>query len=384
MPIDTNDSLEVLVARLREGGEQLTVTATLDLTPDGSGQPPVLRSLRQAAREAVEGMDGRVAAAVEAEIADLEEIATDASSRGVLGLVYVAHPDGDPDTPRAEAGDFTVVELAAPVRTSLAAGSGPRIFEIAREGYLERPVALVTVDTNSMHVTRVLYGHGEATTEVEWPERYLAKRGQRTNQDARGGGGHADERGGGHSYVKQERQVQEHRNLFANEAAHHLAEILRDEDILVVEGVEDARQQLLARLPAAVAARALQHPAPDPTEAERDRFARLRAIGEQEQFAEAARRAEEWFSGASPNTVGGVEAIHRAADEGRVASVIVHQDAAHHFGYASDTRLRLSPVDVDAVEAALAAAMGQGAVVYFTDDARVLDEQGGMIGIARY
>lgn len=130
--------------------------------------------------------------------------------------------------------------------------------------------------------------------------------------------------------------------------------------------------------------RALQLPAPDPTEADRDRFARLRTIGEETQFAEAARRVEEWFSGASPNTVGGVAALQTAAEEGRVASIIVHQDAAHHFGYASDTRLRQSTVDTDAVEEALSTAMGQGAAVYFTDDERVLTEQGGMIGIARY
>ncbi len=384
MPIDTSDPLETLVVQLREDTGRLTLTATLDLTPDSSGQPPVLRTMQQAAREATEGLDKRVAAAVEREMDDLLEIAEDASRRGVLGLVYVAHPDDDPDTARAQSGDFTVVELEAPVRTSFHAARRPRIFEIAREGYLERPIAFVTTDLSTMSVTRVMYGQGEATSDVDWPEHYLTKRGQRTNQDARGGGSAADQRGGGHSYVKQQRQVEEHRNLFANEAAQHLAEFVSDEDILVVEGVDEARQQLLARLPAAMAERTVQLPAPNPTEADRDRFARLRAIGEETQFAEAARRVEEWFSGASPNTIGGVAAIRQAAEEGRVASLIVHQDATNHFGYASDTRLRQSPVDADAVEEALSTAMGQGAAVYFTDDDRVLAEQGGLIGIARY
>ena len=64
--------------------------------------------------------------------------------------------------------------------------------------------------------------------------------------------------------------------------------------------------------------------------------------------------------------------------------MMLHQDASTHMGYADDTRLRESPVDEDAVEATLSAAVAQGAAVYFTDEARVLDEQGGMIGTARY
>lgn len=384
MTTDSSDRLDALIARLREGDDRLTVTATLDLTSDGTGQPPALRTFTQAAREATAGMDKRVAAAVEAEIEDLQAIAEDASQRGALGLMYVAHPDNDPDTPRAESGDFVAIELETPVRTSLHAGSGARIFELVRAAYLERPVALVTTDLHTMSVSRIVYGVEEASAEIDWPSHYLTKRGQRTNRDAHGGGGRADEQGGGHSYVKQQRRVEEQRNLFANEAAEHLSRFLQQGDLLVIEGVEEARQQVLSRLSPELAEGAIQRSAPDPTEDDRDRFARLRLLAEESRFLDAAHRAADWFSGSSPNTLSGAQAIHRAAKEGRVASVIVHQDASTHMGYANDTRLRESRVDEDAVEAALSAALAQGAAVYFTDEARVLEDQDGMIGIARY
>jgi hypothetical protein len=376
--------LDALVARLHADREQLTVTATLDLTPGSTGQPPALRTFQQAARAATEGMDKRVAAAVEAEIMDLQAIADDASQRGVLGLIYVAHPDHDPATPRAESGEFMVVELAAPARSSLHAGTGARIFEVARAKYLERPVAHVTTDLHTMNVTRLAWGAEEANEEVDWPAHYLTKRGQRTAQSGRGGGGQSDERGGGHSYVRQQRQVNEQRNLFANEAAEHLAKFVQPDDLLVIEGVDEARSQLLGRVPQQMAERAVQLGAANPTEDERDRFARLRLMAEESRMREAAQRVDDWFAGNSPNTLSSVSAIHQAATEGRVATVIVHQDAEDHLGYADDTRLRPSPVDGDAIEAALMAAIGQGAAVYFTDDPRVLEQQGGMIGIARY
>jgi hypothetical protein len=233
-----------------------------------------------------------------------------------------------------------------------------------------------------MNVTRIMYGAEETSAEVDWPAHYLTKRGQRTNRDAHGGGGHADERGGGHSYVKQQRRVQEQRNLFANEAAQRLGEVIQPEDLLVLEGVEEARQQMLSRLPQELADGAVQLSAPDPTEDDRDRFARLRLLAERSRFQEAAKHAREFAS--SPSALSGVEAVHNAANEGRVASVIVHQDATNHMGYAHDIRLRESSVDEDAVEAALSAALAQGAAVYFTDEDRVIEEQGGIIAVPRY
>lgn len=385
MAVDSEGRLETLIARMIEDEcDRLTLTATLDLTPDSTGQPPLMRTLRQAARQVTEDFDSRLADAIEAEITDLQEIAVDAAERGMLGIIYIAHPDTDLATPSAETDEFTIVDLAVPVRSSFHVAQRPRIFEVARENYLERPVALVTTDLHTMSISRVMYGQSEETAEVDWPKRYLTQRGQRTARESTGGGTRADERGGGHSYVKQRRSVDAHRNLFASEAAEHLMRFVEDEDVLVVEGVDEARQQLLSRLPAGMAERAIQLGTPDPAETDRDRATRLRVLGVAEQFREAAHRVEEWFSGATPNSIGGVAGVRRASTEGRVATMIVHQDATNHFGYAADARLRESPVDAEAVEEALRAAFSQGAAIYFTDDDRVLTEQGGVIATARY
>src|SRR5690606_17186546 len=157
------------------------------------------------------------------------------------------------------------------------------------------------------------------------------------------------------------RYVEEQRNLFANEAAENLARFLEDDDLLVVEGVDEARSQLLGRLPEAIAARALQEPAPPHGEGERERFARLQAIAREAQILAADDRAEAWFSGAEPNAISGPTAIETACTQGRVASVIVHEEATDHLGTAEDVRLQPSPVDADTVEDLLQAALRQGA-----------------------
>ena len=365
-------------------GDRLTVTATLDLTPDGTGQPPVLKALRQAGRQAAEGLEKHQAEAVEDEMRELEEAAADASSRGVLGLVWVAHPvySGDAQDADPNPGPFVVLELAAPIRNSVRAGSGPRVFEVARAAYLDRPVALVTTDMHTMDVTRVRYGAAAGSDEVDWPQHYTSKLGQRTNRAAQGGpvGGM---QGTGHAYANVERWVEAQRNLFANEAAEHVAKFVHGDDILVVEGVDEARSQLLGRLPESVSARAVQLNAPPHGEDDRDRFDRLRRLAIDVQLDNGRQRAEGWFGGAEPNAINGLEAIATACEQGRVATVIVHEDATDHLGTAEDTRVHESSVDGAAVERLLQAALRQGAVAVFTDDERLLGE-GGIVAIGRY
>ncbi len=369
--------LDALVTRLLDhaAGDRLTLTATLDLTPDGSGQPPVLKMLGHAAREAADGLEAVDATLVEAEIADLEAAAADASERGVLGLVWVSQPHEDSDAPS------TLLELAAPIRSSLHIGRGPRVFEVARAAFFDRPVTLVTTDLHTMDVARVRYGAETGSAEVDWPQHYLRKVGQRTGRDAFGGGGPGSNVG--HSYSNQQRYVEEQRKLFANEAAEHLAQFVQDGDLLVVEGVDEARAQLLSRLPDSLAEGAVQLPAPPHGEDDRDRFERLRTLARDAQLAHAAERVEGWASGAEANAIAGVEAILTACEQGRVGSVIVHEAAADHLGNAEDARLQTSSVDANAVERVLQAALGQGAVAIFTDDERVLAEEG-IVAIGRY
>ena len=363
--------LDALLSRLLDhASDRLTLTATLDLTPDGSGQPPVLKMLTHAAREAAGSLDHSDIALVDAEVAHLEAATVDASERGMLGLVWVSRPGDDEDAAS------TLLELATPIRSSLHVGQGPRVFELARASFFERPVTLVTADLHTMDVVRVRYGAETGSAEVDWPQHYLRKVGQRTGRDAFGGGV-------GHSYVKQHRYVEEQRNLFANEAAEHLARFVQEGDLLVVEGVDEARSQLLARLPDALAAGAVQLPAAPHGEDERSRAERLHALARDAQLARAAERVERWASGAEANAIAGIEAIRTACEQGRVGSVLVHEGAADHLGSAEDARLHTSPVDADAVEGVLQAALRQGAVAAFTGDDRVLND-GGIVAVGRY
>jgi len=387
----TRGRLDALVERLLNYGDagdagRLTVTATLDLTPDGSGQPPALKVLRQAGREAAEGLEKHQGEAVEDEMRELEEAAADASQRGVLGLVWVAHPvySGDAQDADPDPGPFTVLELAAPIRSSVHAANGPRVFEVARAGYFDRPVVLVTVDLHTMEVTRVRYGAETASDEVDWPAHYLSKKGQRTGVDHQGGGVvGGDQAGPGHSYVQENRYVENQRHLFSKEASEKLEEFVRADDIVIVEGVDEARQQLLAMVSDGLRERAVQLNAPPHGEDERDRYQRLRALAGEVQLENAAERVEQWFSGAEPNAIGGLEAIEQACVQGRVGTVIVHENATQHLGTAEDARVHESPVDADEVERLLQHALRQGALAIFTDDDRVL-EQGGIVATGRY
>lgn len=367
--------LDSLLSRLLDHpADGLTLTATLDLTPDGSGQPPVLKMLPHAVREAAAGLDSADMALVDVEAADLEAAALDASERGMLGLVWISRPGAT-----AEAAS-TLLELATPIRSSLHVGPGPRVFELARAAFFDRPVTLVTTDLHTMDVVRVRYGTETASAEVDWPQHYLRKVGQRTGRDAFGGGPGG---GAGHSYARQDRYVEEHRNLFANEAAEHLARFVQEGDLLVVEGVDEARAQLLARLPDALAAGALQLPAPPHGEDERARAERLHVLARDAQLARAAERVERWASGAEANAIAGIEAIRTACEQGRVGSVVVHERAADHLGSAEDARLHTATVDADAVEGVLQAALRQGAIAAFTEDDRILSE-GGVVAVGRY
>jgi hypothetical protein len=382
MTSTSNHPIETIVSALLEAPSQRpTLTATVDLTPDGSGQPPALKVIGTAVREAVERLDSATLGhgdvdRLREEGQALEEAATDASARGALGLVYVAEMDGA----------LRVVELDSPLRTSVHVGA-PRVFELVRAVYLDRPVVLVTTDLHTMDVVRVQHGAEGARDGVDWPAHYLTKKGQRTHRDAPAAGSAAGTEAAGHSYVSDERRVEEQRRLFANEAAQRLSTFAQPGDLLVVEGVEEARSQLLGQLPAEMASAAIQRPWLNPAQQEdpRERNARLRVLAEEAQVDLGTAQAALWFSGEyGEQAIGGPEAVRSFAEQGRIATVLVHQEAGDHWGHASDARYRAPSVDAAAVEAALEAAIRQGAVVRFAADARLLEQQGGIVGVARY
>ncbi len=387
----TTDRLDTLVSRLLEAGDEIPMlSATVDLTVGGNGQPLALRVLDQAVRHAIEEVDlpEDFQQSVHDETTAFEAAGYDASARGALGLIYYGSPEAD----------LHVVELQAPIRTSLHTGTKPWIFELALARYLARPVCLVQCDLHTMDVTRVQYGAAQAEARVDWPAHYLTNKGQRTGVTARGGApgssgsggssgpaGASGQSGPGHSYVQENRYVEEQRNLFANEAAEHLERFVRPGDLLVVEGVDEARQQLLARLPERLSMFAVQQPAAEPNEDERDRLERLREVVHRSQLDAGTAEAVRWFEGAHGDLAfGGPEAVTHASEQGRIGLVVLHPDAVSHFGFASDARLHESPVDSGAVEGALQAALRQASEVMFSDSPRLLEEQEGMVGVARF
>jgi len=99
------------------GSGRLVLTATLDLSPDGSGQPPVFQVLRSAAREVGAGLESRDADALDAEVTALLEAAEDANDRGLLGFVWTSSVDR---VARGQDGPLAVLELAAPIRVETA------------------------------------------------------------------------------------------------------------------------------------------------------------------------------------------------------------------------------------------------------------------------
>ncbi len=390
MTAQATERLDALVSGLLEAGDEIPmVSATMDLSVGGSGQPPALKVLDQAVRHAIEEADlpEDYHQAVHDEAKRLEAAAIEASEGGALGLIYFGS---------AEVG-VRAVALDTPIRTSLHTGARPWLFELALARYLARPVCLVQCDLHTMDVVRVQYGAVQAEDKVDWDEHFLTEKGQRTGRDAQGGApgtsgsggsgpaGASGRSGPGHSYVVQRRHVDEQRNLFANQAAEHLEEFVRPGDLLVVEGVDEARQQLLARLPERLQQIAVQQPAVDPTEQERDRLARLREYVHRAQLDLATLEANRWFAGAHADLAfGGPQAITTAAEQGRVATIILHPQSETHFGTSEDARLQETSADPGAVEAALQAALRQGAEVAFSDDPRILEQQGGAIAIGRF
>lgn len=371
------DRLLERAAEIEAGGGRLTLTATLDLTPDSTGQPPVLQPLRRAIRDAAGDLDSRQMAALDDDVSELIEAVEDAGARGILGFVWVSHPAVE----KADEAPITVMELASTIRSSVHVDARPHLFEVARAAYLDRPVVLVTTDVHTMDVVRVRRGTPYEADQVDYPKHWLRKVNQRTGRDAFGGA--AGQGGMGHSYDKTEQQVEHQRGLFASEAAEALGKFVTDEDLFVIEGVDEARSQILGRLPESLASRAVQLPAPHPNEEERDRFARLRALAYEAQFDQGAQRAERFFAGGEANAIRGLDAIETAVEQGRVATVIVHEDAEDHMGSWDDVRFRESTVDGQRVERILQQALRQGAVAIFTQDQRVLDE-GGLVAVGRY
>ncbi len=379
MTNDTTERLAALVSSLLEveSSEVPLLTATVDLRVGSAGQPPSQRLLVQAARQAGDAI-GDVPLAVtrsfEADIDAFEDAMEQASGDGSLGLVYIG----------ANAADILyVLETPYPLRNSVHVGSRPWLFELDRMRYLAgRSICLVTTDLSTMHITRVRYGAGEANESVEWSNHYLRKHRGRTAIE---GAGASMPGAGGHSMNRVERYVEQQRELFAAEAAEQIASFMDEDDLLVVAGPEEARARLLNSLPEEYSDTAIESANLDPTQPERELLTSLTDLVVEVQYQNAAGEAVIWFDGANQSrAIGGIEENLRAATQGRLGTLVLHEDAVDHYGNYEDARYQEAPGDPAAIEALLQAAMRQSADVMYTDEHRVLEEQQGAIGVARF
>lgn len=376
---DTDRRIDDLIDALMEleSAEYPLITATIDLRSGSDGQPVAATLLKQGVREMEEQLGTLrrdTKRSFEADREALEEAIAHASEDGALGLAYCG---------AAAAGILRLIETPYPMRNSIHVGQRPWLFELVRTRYLAgRSICLMTTDLSTMDITRVRYGASEASDQVDWSSHYLEKHRQRTNIEGWGG---PMPGAGGHAVNQVERYVEAQRALFAAEAAEQAARFIEPGDLLVVAGPEEARAQVLNRLPDAYRDQAVETPALDPRQEERELMADLMDLVVDAQFRRAAEQAGLWFQGEyQDHALRGLAVIASAAEQGRLATLIVHEDAVDHFGTYDDARRHHPPVDAGPVEDLLQAALRQGAEVLFTREPRVLEEQEGVLGIARF
>jgi len=343
------------------------VTASLDLRQGPPGAPPTARTVAKeamsAALAAFEGSTKEVGDALQAEREVLERSVEEAISSGALGLLYVSLPlQGIRDE----------LHLPLPVRNDVRIGVRPWLWEMERYRYFfHRPVTIAIVDLHTVEVTRIRYGDVQATGGVDWSEHPLMKRHGRAATEGRGAVGAAA--GGWHSKNKIEEVVDAHRAMFSKEAAREVERFL-DGATFVVAGPEEARAQLLGELPEEVRARAIQLPGNESHRPREHRELLLLAARVSEEHARReARVAFERWRG-SGKFLSGPEALRTAFEEGRVDSVLFHENGVGHWGTAEDARYVPPLGDESLLEELLGRALDTSAAVLFGDLQELVDE----------
>lgn len=379
MTITHTDSIDHFIRQLREfepaGVPVLTVTS--DLGVGGDGRPTALRMLRQAMRE---GIDRYPAAAsfsadrdwLDDEAEALETVIEEATARGAAGLAYVG---------AAGTGFLTTIETAYPLRNAIDIDERPCLFELVRYRYLVGgAVVLASISVREVDLMRVRYGVTEVTERVDPPER-LEKLKQRSKREGFG----AADGSGGHAMNRVQQHIERRRVVFAHEAAEHIARLAEPGDIVLLAGVDSARSAIRRQLPQTLRTVAADAPALDPTEDERTRTAWLTDIVVEAQYAAGDEAAARWFGGEwLERAEGGLDAGLKLAEQGRLGTILLHEDAVDHFGDAADVRSHVPHHDPRQVEALTRAALDQGAELFITRDPRALSQHQGVLSVARF
>lgn len=356
------------------------VTAYLDLSfgPESAPGPAetVVRRGIMTDVDAREATSREASRSLEADIEGVQAAVLDARREGAMGLAYLGC---------AGAGVRHVLSTPLPFRNDIRVAARGWVFELERYSYLfERPITVVTSDTHTADMVRIRFGSREAESSVDHDPHFLTKRKGRTNVQGRGGTAETGF-GGGHSKNRLEQIVEEKRAMFAKEAAAEVARFVGPDDLFFIEGVEEARAQLLNALPAELAARARLLPGGPATRDDRAlaQFALAHSPAAQRQETSAI--VEQALSGGlGESWVSGFEATRRAFDEGRVAELIVHEESVGHWGTAEDARQYESPLNDDRIEELIEAAEGTSAGLRFGLDPVLLTAHEGVLATLRW
>ncbi len=378
MTTNQADRLSELIDELRrvESEHPPILTAAIDLGVGGDGRPVALRALTQAVREAIARFDGDPKDAdhrsldLDAEL--LAESIEQATSDGAAGLIFVG----------ASAAEILFeLETPFPPRNAVDIDRRPALFELVRYRYLAgRGVVLATPSLRDVEIERIRYAVAEDATSVSHSTR-LEQHKQRTKRDGIG----APDGAGGHGMNRVEQIVEARRSAFAADVADALVQFVEPDEIVILAGTDDGRAAVANRLPDAIRQRVVQTGPLDPTQDARSRAMALTELVVRAQYERGDIAAAEWFDGAhGDRAIGGIEAATRAASEGRLGTLILHEDAVDHFGTARDARDHAPDHDPGLVEALLHAALDQGAEIVIARDPRALEQQQGVLGVARY
>lgn len=360
-----------------EPSESRVLTATLDLRQAPTGGTPASRTVAKEALAAavadVEAEDPRLAEAFRSEREALETAIEEATTAGALGLVCVAVPgEGVRDE----------IQLPLPPRNDVRIAPLPWLWELERYRFLlDRPVVIASVDLHTLHVARLRHGEIEASGGVDWEQHPLMKRHGRAATEGRGATGAAA--GGWHSKNKLEAVVEAHRAMFSKEAARELDGFLTNDAVLILAGVDEARAQILQQLESTSRLRVVELPG-KPSHHELD-TRQLHELAAEHILsavqAEASAALVEWRG--SGRYVAGPEAVERALAEGRLASLVLHDDAVGHWGTAIDAR-HVPPLgDAPRVHKLLRGALRTGATVSFVAEPSLVEE-GCVAGLLRW
>lgn len=222
----------------------------------------------------------------------------------------------------------------------------------------------------------------------------------RTGQHGRSGT--PDMPAGGHGKTRIERSAEEERERFARACVEALEPEITGVERVLLDGPPEFTSRLTGRLPREVQERlqAAEHQGTvDQAERVPDAaglIERARDGSARAQYEHAASLARDIRAGLyGARALLDSKAVGQAAEEGRLDTLVLHEDAVDHFGDAVDTRYREAKGDAGATEELLRSAMAQATTCWFLGEAEMssggdgaaeaeMSSNGDVLGIARW